>query len=151
MRRALEASPDDFSALVSLGQDYELREMHEAALPLLDRLAGLRPINPMQTKTQAGIEPRRAELRAASGPDPPTSWENQSELDQAVTAMLAAGRAGSAAALLERAYPVETRPWEVSDRIGTLWLHLGEPKRARVAWEAALAPPVPPCGRPESP
>ena len=92
---------------------------------------------------QAEIEPRRGELRAALGPEPPTSWENQSELDQAVTALLAAGRAGSAAALLERAYPVETRPWEVSDRLGTLWLHLGEPGRARAAWEGALAPPRP--------
>ena len=143
LRRALEASPDDFSALVSLEQAYELRAMHEAALPLLDRLARLRPINPTQAMFQAEIEPHRGELRAALGPEPPTSWENQSELDQAVTALLAAGRAGSAAALLERAYPVETRPWEVSDRLGTLWLHLGEPARARAAWEGAIAPPRP--------
>jgi tetratricopeptide (TPR) repeat protein len=143
LRRSLEASPDDFSALLSLEFAFKLRAMHEAALPLLDRMARLRPINLLQRKTQADIEPRRAELRAALGGDPPTSWENQSELDQAVTAMLAAGRAGSAAALLERAYPAETRPWEVSDRLGTLWLHLGEPSRARSVWEAALDPPRP--------
>ncbi len=143
LRRALEASPDDFSALISLQQAYELRAMHEAALPLVDHLAGLRAINPIQMDYKAKMEFHRGELREALGAEPPTSWENQSELDQAVTAMLAAGRAGSAAALLERAYPVETRPWEVSDRLGTLWLHLGEPSRARSAWEGALAPPRP--------
>ena len=143
LRRALEASPDDFTALLSLVRVYELRAMHEAALPLLDRLALLRPINPMQMMFHAEVEPHRAQLRASLGPELTTSWENQSELDQAVTARLAVGRAGSAATLLERAYPIETRPWEVSDRLGTLWLHLGEPTRARAAWEGALAAPSP--------
>ncbi|MEJ7638364.1 MAG: tetratricopeptide repeat protein, partial [Singulisphaera sp.] len=105
--------------------------------------ARLSTINPTQKMVQEQMEPHRGELREALGPEPPTAWENQSELDQAVTALLAAGRAGSAAALLERAYPVETRPWEVADRLGTLWLPRGAPGPPREVWEGALAPPRP--------
>jgi tetratricopeptide (TPR) repeat protein len=44
---------------------------------------------------------------------------------------------------LERAYPEAARPWEVTDRIATLRLHLGDPHAARRAWMAAVDPPRP--------
>ena len=77
------------------------------------------------------------------GPPPPLQWRNLSELDQVVTALLASGRAKSAVVLLEEARTAERAPWEMADRIATLRLHLGEPARARAAWENAVEVPQP--------
>ena len=43
--------------------------------------------------------------------------------------------------VLELAYPVESRPWEIADRVATIRLHLGEPDRAYRAWAEAKNPP----------
>ena len=77
------------------------------------------------------------------GSPPATTWRNLSELDQIVTAQLAAGRAESAAVLLERAYPPEKASWEIIDKMATLRLHLGEPARARELWRKATTIPEP--------
>ncbi|HMB06088.1 MAG TPA: tetratricopeptide repeat protein [Isosphaeraceae bacterium] len=143
MRRALEVEPDDFSTLILLSTAFESRGMAEAALPWLDRLVSLRPINEHQVATQVEAEAKRAVFRAGLGPVPPRSWENLSELDRIVSGLLNAGRARSAAEVLERAYPNEPRPWDVTDRLATLSLHLGEPARARSFWGAAVSPPRP--------
>ena len=45
--------------------------------------------------------------------------------------------------LLEKASAAEHAPWDMADRIATLRLHLGEPARARSAWEKAVAEPQP--------
>jgi tetratricopeptide (TPR) repeat protein len=45
--------------------------------------------------------------------------------------------------VLARAYPDGSRPWEVTDRLATLSLHLGEPAIARSFWEEAVNPPRP--------
>jgi hypothetical protein len=78
LRRALEVAPDDFSTLLVLAMSYESRKMTEAALPLLDRLVRLRPINPSQVKQQVEAESKVAVFRAGLGPGPPRSWENLS-------------------------------------------------------------------------
>ena len=44
--------------------------------------------------------------------------------------------------MLEQAYPVATRPWQVSDRIATIRLHLGRPDRAYRTWTDARNPPT---------
>jgi tetratricopeptide (TPR) repeat protein len=143
MHRALEVAPDDFTTLLLGGISFESRMMNEAAIPLLDRLIGLRPINPHQVKQQVEAQAKRSVLRAAIGPEPPRSWENLSDLDRSVTGLLSSGRVRSAAEMLAHAYPKETRPWEVTDRLATLYLHLGEPARARSFLETAIAPPRP--------
>ncbi len=77
--------------------------MNEAALPLLDRMEAIHATNRLQSNEQADVASTRAEyLRKLGGPAP-TSWRNQSELDQIVTLQLVSGRAESAAALLEQA------------------------------------------------
>lgn len=143
LRRAHLAAPNDFLTLLLLSQQYQDRRMNEAAAPLLERLNGLRPINLNQAETQAKSANELAQLREQLGPEISSTWENLSELDRIVASMLATGRAGGAADLLERAYPSESRPWEVTDRIATLRLHLGEAEQARVLWEKASAPPRP--------
>jgi tetratricopeptide (TPR) repeat protein len=117
--------------------------LDEAAIPLLERLVHLSPINQSQRKTQHEIEAEIARLRDRLGRDTAETWENASELDQRVSELLATGRAGSAADLLERAYSSEGRPWTVTDRIATLRLHLGEPARARSVWARASNAPHP--------
>ena len=84
-----------------------------------------------QSVEQAKNEAARAEYVRKLGSPPVTTWRNLSELDQLVTDQLAAGRAESAAVLLERAYPPEKASWEIIDTMATLRLHLGEPARAR--------------------
>ncbi len=140
LRRAHEIAPRDFMALFLLRSLFEVRGMDEAEVPLLEQLGRLRPINPEQAHFVESAESRRKQVEGRLGKPAPQSFENLSDLDRTVTELLAHGRVRSAAEFLERAYPPDRRPWEVSDRLGTLWLHLGEPVRARGAWEKAVAP-----------
>ena len=105
---------------------YDSRLMHEPALALLDRI---KPGTDGST---------RDDYESKMGPAPASDWRNLSDLDQLVTALLASGRAESAVALLEKASAAEHAPWDMADRIATLRLHLGEPARARSAWENAV-------------
>ena len=142
LRRALEASPHDFLTLYELGEIVfnRARGMGEEALPLLDDLVKLPPLNSQQARTQAEVASQRAALVEQLGPEPPRSWSNLSELDRTVKALLDRGRVRSAADFLERAYPSDPRPWDVTDRLGLLRLHLGEPARARAIWAQSVAP-----------
>ncbi len=117
--------------------------MTEAAIPVLDRMARLAPINQEQASIVRESGEQAARLQAGLGPPPPQRWENLSQLDQIVRSLLLGGRPISALGFLERAYPSEPRPWEVTNRMATLALHLGEPARARALWEHASAPPRP--------
>jgi tetratricopeptide (TPR) repeat protein len=143
LRRALDRAPRDFAALLSMRIAYDFRLMHEAALPIVDRMAALHTTNLHQSDEQAKAQMTRADYVAKLGSPPATTWRNLSELDQIVTAKLAAGRAESAAVLLERAYPVDRAPWAVVDRIATLRLHLGEPAKARDLWQNVTSVPRP--------
>ena len=144
LRRALELGSGDFTALVKLSEAYQGRLMHQAELAVLERLAGLPPINQRQQQALlVEFAPRRAELQRKLGPPPPTTWRNPGELDQVVTGLLASGRAEPAAELLEQAYPAGRAPWSVLDRAATLRLHLGEPARARALWQQASSVPDP--------
>jgi tetratricopeptide (TPR) repeat protein len=129
--RASQVAPSDFLTLVGLSMAYEARAMNEALLPVLDRIISARPINLQQVEQQAKAKEARIEVERTLGPVPSLSWRNKSELDRVVTALLASGRARTAAELLEEANPPERAPWEVIDRTSTLWLHLGEPAGAR--------------------
>jgi tetratricopeptide (TPR) repeat protein len=140
LSRALELEPDDFRTNLELKNAYDRRLMTEAALVVLERMASLHPKNAAQRAMLAQIGPARAEYLRKLGRRLPFTWRNLSELDQIVSAQLAAGRAESAAALLERANPSGSAPWEVVDRIATLRLHLGEPDVARELWETAAPP-----------
>ena len=99
-------------------------------------------IKQLESVEQADVGSMRAEYLRKLGSPPPINWRNLSDLDQIVTALLAAGRAESAALLLEQAHPAERAPWEVVDRIATLRLHLGEPARARELWRKAVTVPA---------
>jgi hypothetical protein len=140
LTRALGVAPNDFLTLLLLAGCYDARGMDEAQLPLLERLLALPPLNQDQQKTQVREQSKLERIRARLATAPPERWENLSELDRTVSALLASGRARAAADLLERAYPAGGRPWEVSDRIASLRLHLGEPERARAVWQEGLAP-----------
>jgi tetratricopeptide (TPR) repeat protein len=143
LRRASELAPRDFSTLLSLRMAYDFRLMYEPALPLVNKLASLYTINLHQSEEQAKNEAARAEYVQKLGSPPATTWRNLSDLDQTVTETLAAGRALSAAALLERAYPPEKASWEMIDKMATLHLHLGDPARARELWRKATTTPQP--------
>ena len=140
--RALERDPDAPGVVFALADSFRSREMLEAALPLLDQLATMTPINPAQQQTVALAEDLRTKLRARLGP-PPSLPEhpNASELDAAASSLLAGGRVASAADLLERSGPTGPRSWAEADRLATLRLHLGRPAMARAVWQAAAAPP----------
>jgi len=140
LRRAHVVAPRDFLSLFLLRSLFEARGMDEAEVPLLEQLARLVPINREQALYVQGAESRRKQVEGRLGKPAPTSFENLSDLDRTVNELLAHGRVRSTAEFLERAYPPERRPWEVTGRLGTLWLHLGEPDRARDAWEKAVAP-----------
>lgn len=140
-RRALEASPDDFMTLLLLSSLDVDRRMDEEALPLLERLLQQRPINTHQAMMLAETAKKMAPIvRAQTSVPAPTRWENLRDLDQIVAGLLRARRPRSAVEVLERAYTSPTRPWAISDRIGTLRLRLGEPEAARAAWEQGTAP-----------
>jgi tetratricopeptide (TPR) repeat protein len=140
LRRALQSNPYDFVTIFELKRAYDLRGMHEAAASLLDRLLALYPKNPHQANLQELSRPQSPEYAKNMGNSAPTIWRNLSELDRNVSELLARGRVESAAALLQRAYPAERSSWETADQKALLWLHLGEPARARAMWEAASPP-----------
>jgi tetratricopeptide (TPR) repeat protein len=139
LRRAQELAPQDFLTLFLLRDLYAARGMDEAELSILEQLGRLRPRNDKQAKIIPAAAEQRRQCADRLGPAPPATWENLSDLDRKVVELLAHGRLRTAVELLERAYPGEPRPWEITDRIGTLWMHLGEPVRARAAWENAPA------------
>jgi tetratricopeptide (TPR) repeat protein len=143
LRRAIELGPHEFLSLLTLKLCFDARQMPEAVLPLLDRFEELRPVNGVQVLGQSGIATARAEYLKRVGPAQTREWRNLSELDQAVSANLAAGRATSAAELLEQAYPPETAPLEVLKQMANLRMHLGEPVRARELWTRATKSPDP--------
>jgi len=131
LRRAEQLAPQDFLTLAGLEQSYESRGMLEPLLPILDRILSARTTNPHQAAQQARAESLRDEaVGRLSGPLP-TTWKNLAELDQIVEQGLAAGRVESVASLLESAYPDGRAPWDVVLKLSTLYLHLGEPERAR--------------------
>jgi tetratricopeptide (TPR) repeat protein len=130
-RRALDLAPDKPLIASTLRIAYDSRLMYEAALSLLNRVS----------PNQEGAA--RADYTRKMGAIPPLTWKNLSELDQLVTALLGSGRPESAVLVLEKASVAERAPWDIADRIGTLRLHLGEPSRARSAWEKAVAEPQP--------
>jgi tetratricopeptide (TPR) repeat protein len=141
LKRASQVAPSDFLTLFYLWMAYEARAMDEAVLPILDRIASVHPINLQQVDQQNRARAARPELVRKLASRPSLTWRNKSELDQIETALLASGRAASAAELLEMANPSERASWEVLDRTATLWLHLGEPVRARKLLELAAGPP----------
>ena len=142
-RRAVDLSPRDFMALLGLEQVFEARQMDEAELPVLDRLVEVQPINLLQRDHLAQADASRVRIQQRLGPSPASTWKNLGDLDQVVTEQLARGRPGTAAQILERAYPPEKAPWDILDRIATLHLHLGEAEKARDLWRRASAVPRP--------
>ncbi len=143
LKRASQVAPNDFLTLIYLRMAYEVRSMTEAVLPILDRIAAVRPINVQQVDQQSQASAARAEVERKLGSRPSLVWANKSDLAQVETALLASGRTESAAKLLEGAIPAERAPWEVVERTATLWLHLGEPVRARRLLEQAAEPTLP--------
>jgi tetratricopeptide (TPR) repeat protein len=143
LQRASQIAPGDFLTLIYLRMAYEARGMNEAVLPILDRILAAHPINLQQVEQQSQAQAARSEVERKLGSRPSLNWRNKNELDRTETALLASGRAKSAAELLEAANPPERASWAVVDRTATLWLHLGEPARARSLWEKAAGPPQP--------
>ncbi len=143
LKRAAQVAPGDFLTLIYLRMAYEARAMNEALLPILDRLVAVHPINVQQVDQQARARAARAEVERKLGARPSLTWGNKSDLARIENALLASGRAASAAELHEAANPAEGAPWEVVDRAATLWLHLGEPARARKFLEKAAGPQKP--------
>jgi tetratricopeptide (TPR) repeat protein len=140
LRHGLEREPDNMITRMWLSDAYARRGMHEAALPVLDRLATLAARHPAgaELAEQFKIEPKRAMHHRELGDPPATTWRNLAELEDVVNALLASGRAEAAADILVKANPPERSSWEVLDRMATLRLHLGEPARARALWQQGM-------------
>ena len=142
----MERAPGESKVLLALASLYDVRGMYEESLPLWKRLARLDPPNSSRRTTReaqehATFQAARAVASLASlGEALDSRWRNLAELDAAVRRLLDTGRASAAARLLESAYPKESRPWEVTDRIATLRLHLGEPEKASTLWREGKAP-----------
>ena len=137
LRRALEIEPDDGPALFYLADLFQKRGMFESAVPLLERYAEQPNLNLSQQKIKAQAADQLAIFRSKLGATPSTKWANLSELDRIVAELMTSGRASTLAEVMEAAYRPEARPWEWSDRLAILRLHLGEPSKARAAWFAA--------------
>ena len=141
--RALRLEPDHQIAMSALLGLLLQREMHEAALPILQRAAARRPRSPSQAAGRARLLPQLDRVRTALGPMPRIDVRNGDRIRRSVDALLANGRVESAADLLERQYPPVERDWATADRIATLRMHLGQPERARAAWRSVARPPDP--------
>jgi len=143
LRRAELLDPRDFLTMAALEQSFENRGMLEPLVPVLDRILSVRTINPHQAAQQARAVGLRSEALQRLGSPPPKTWSNIAELDQIIEQQLAAGRVESVAALLESAYPAGQAPWDVVLKLSTLYLHLGEPGRAREVLRTAANVPEP--------
>ena len=95
----------DFLTLLGLQQAFQARQMDEALLPILDRLAALHPINPTSGCIIAQADELRSQFREKLGPAPSTSpgktWGARRDRHRPALP----GRAATAAEILERAYP----------------------------------------------
>ena len=136
-------NPDEPNVVQALANLDKIRGLDEESLPLLERLARMPTGNVEQARTREEARLALPALRESLGPSPSTNWRNLGELETAVARLLARGRVASAARLLEAAYEPRSRSWEVADRIATLWLQVGEPSKARAAWESASEVPRP--------
>jgi len=143
LRRAAAIAPRDFLTLIGLQNCYQGRLLYEPLAPVLDEIVSLHPINLHQARQQAETEIQRKDVGRKLGAPPATTWRNLGELDQMVEDQLAHGRAESAAALLERAYTPGQAPWAAAERLANLYLHLGDPARARSALTKAGDVPRP--------
>jgi tetratricopeptide (TPR) repeat protein len=146
LNQALALRPHDPKALLMLASSYQTRGMFEAAYPLFERLATLRPTNQRRPITammnREGVA-AAARCLAEMGDPADTSWRNLDDLDRTLRTALARGRAQTAAEIIEEAYPNHARPWDLADRLSTLWLHLGRADMARASWRAVADPPRP--------
>lgn len=144
LEQAALRDPNDLLTATSLFGVYAHdRLMYEAAGPWAEILID-GPMSPMQERVLESLKPELARTRAVLAEPVSRSWNNLGELDRLVNRYLELGRAASAADVLEDAYRrPESRPWEVSDRLATLRLHLGRPDLARKAWQEAANPPRP--------
>jgi tetratricopeptide (TPR) repeat protein len=136
--KALEIDPEEGVVQLHLANSYQARGMNEQALPLLEKYAMQPNKNiPMQREKARAAE-KVGVIRSKLGRSPKTTWSNRAELEPLVADLLNAGRAGTAADVMETAYKPEARPWEWADRLAILRLQLGEPEKARASWLAAL-------------
>jgi tetratricopeptide (TPR) repeat protein len=146
LREGLDRDEQNIQVLLMLASHDAAYGLNEAAVPILERMASLDLPNlevAVRRQTREGAKQQLAELKKALGPEPPTEWKNMAELDDNFHALLNSGRVGKAADLLESAYPVASRPWDVTDRLATLRLHLGRPDLAKAIWDGAISPPRP--------
>jgi tetratricopeptide (TPR) repeat protein len=146
LRQALDRDEQNIQVLLMLSSHDASYGLNEAAVPILERMASLDLPNlevAVRRQAREGARRQLVELRKELGPEPPTEWKNMAELDRNYRALLNSGRVGKAADLLESAYPIASRPWDVTDRLATLRLHLGRPDLAEAIWNAAIAPPRP--------
>ncbi len=141
--RALAIRPDDGYALTTLARLDDARGMAEAALAAYRAFAALPAVNPSQRQALKLANDRIEGIGRDLATPPKTTWDNLSELDRVVDALLLAGRAETAAAVIEKAHRAEARPWSWADRLAVLRLHLGQPEAARLAWIKAVGPGLP--------
>ena len=141
LTRSLAIEPDDGVSLYYLSLLDTMRGMDEATLPLLDRYALQPNMNLQQQGEKNRSVEQAAEIRQKLGSSPTTTWANLSELEQLVDRLTDAGRAETAADVIELAHRSGGRPWLWADRLATLRIHLGQPEEARVIWREAINPP----------
>ncbi|MDX2038622.1 MAG: hypothetical protein SFX72_18385 [Isosphaeraceae bacterium] len=141
LRRAREIDPDDGNVLATASGLYLQRGMNEAAIEVLDAFLARPAVGPDQRSSRERAAEQRVPLLRALGDAPRLDWRNKDELARLLEDCLSRGRIETAARLLERAYPIEARPWEITDRIATLLLHLGIADEARALWRDAADPP----------
>jgi hypothetical protein len=165
LKRAAELNPGDFSSIYSLTLLQRGLLQNEQELDSLTALVSLTPINTTQAAEIENARGRMAALRQLMGLGANTggAQKNQpalsttlsdtlakplakasasrAEIERSISDYLRNGLVRRAAEALNAALPVDDPPQELLEKLGALWLWLGEPEEARLAFGKIKAEP----------
>ena len=165
LKRAAELNRGDFSSIYSLALLQRGLLQNEQELETLGLLVQLTPINTTQAAEIENARGRMAALRQLMGLGANTggTQKNQpalsttlsdtlakplakasasrAEIERSISDFLRNGLVGRAAESLNAALPVDDPPQELLEKLGALWLWLGQPEEARLAFGKIKAEP----------
>lgn len=133
IQKTVRLDPADYGARFQLFLSLSQRGLDEAALPVMEELISLAPINIAQANYQKVIRDALPSVRDRLGSAIARDFRNRGELEERINDALKHGRARTAAELIDQGVSEESRDWPWTDRLTLLRMHLGEPEKARQA------------------